>query len=219
MRTNPSTRWSCYYTDCSSERTWSYCTDSFTDSWVASPFSRYLIVRGHSNLIQNKALMNKHQPSTGLLVVAEARHLRRPLVLEVEAGFDCGWIECCHNLWLSLSRNLKACQPFLRMLLCTERIGCRTFRFSNANISELVDRYTINMDLLMGAGASMMPQGPRGHEVRSKKKKLCWSCRSGLIEFSSLQEPFPPKFLFDCQHLWPRHAGLSECHQEIHSNL
>lgn len=22
----------------------------------------------------------------------------------------------------------------------------------------------------MGAGASMMPQGPRGHEVRSKKK-------------------------------------------------
>lgn len=50
------------------------------------------------------------------------------------------------------------------------------------------------MDPLKGAGALMLPQGPKGHRVRAKKKKKSNvdPFRSLLIESCYLQQPCPP---------------------------
>lgn len=72
---------------------------------------------------------------------------------------------------------------------------------SNANISQsLVNRYTINMDPLKGAGARMLPQGPKGHGVGSKKSNVD-PFRSLLIEFCYLQQPCPPNRCFQHPHV------------------
>lgn len=63
------------------------------------------------------------------------------------------------------------------------------------------------MDPPMGAGAPMLPQGPKGHRVVSKKSNVD-PFRSLLIEFCYLQQPCPQTDVFsirtslcDCQPL------------------
>ena len=133
------------------------------------------------------------------------------LVLEVETAFDCVWrdvfggIQCCHNVpWLSLPRNEKQTNlPWRRCRAQTEwtrRRAAVPRLFKCKYLTEPVNRYTINMDPLKRAGAWMLPQGPKGHRVKSKKKQW-WSFRSVLIEFCYLQQPFPPIQCFQPQHV------------------
>lgn len=117
------------------------------------------------------------------LLWLKQRNLPKAYSLEVEARLwlwlrGCqsvfGGIQCCHIItWLSLTQNEQdANLPWKRSWAHTVREWERAAvppLFKCKYLTELINGYTINMDPVKGAGASVLPHGPKGHRVISKK--------------------------------------------------
>lgn len=111
------------------------------------------------------------------------RKLPKALSLEVEVRLWLwfrrwqsvfGGTQHCHNIiWLSLTQNEQDAKlPWKRSWAHTVKEWQQAAvppLFKCKYLTELINGYTINMDPLKGAGASVLPHGPKGHRVTSKK--------------------------------------------------
>lgn len=112
----------------------------------------------------------------------------------------CRYTEPLLHLLIVSTVKLKTMPAFTRM--CVRDWELQYLRCSNANISQSlsIDSYMINMDPLKGAGAWMLPQGPRGHRVKSKKSNVD-PLDQYWLNFCYLQQPYPPHQCFQPQHV------------------